>query len=119
MADVESEEISAGSPARSGTAGVAHPTPGKTLRCAPRSALPQIASGLKKDLRSKTLCRANHGNAVATLICEMKTMFRTVCVNMRRRYRILCKENNYLCVGYEILHEVTSARFDRRRATCW
>lgn len=40
----------------------------------------------------------------------MKTMLRTVCVN---------KEKNYLCVGHEISHEVTSARFDRRFAICW
>jgi hypothetical protein len=53
------------------------------------------------------------------LICEMKTMSRTVSVNLKRPYRILCNENNYLCVGYKISHEVTSARFDRRHATCW
>lgn len=54
---------------------------------------------------------------MATLICEMKTMLRTVCVNMRRPYRI--KEKNYLCVGHEISHEFTSERFNKRRAICW
>lgn len=53
MADVESEEISAGSPARSGTAGVAHPTSGKTLRCAPGRLCPRSPLGSRKTSEAK------------------------------------------------------------------